>query len=241
MDNVISIEVNVKESGSLASCISANKKHLIQELKINGYYCAEVDDVFIKSMCNTINKDGKRSGGQLEALDFTGASVKTFKHPGLDTIGFSYNSFNGCITLKRIKLGRLTTIDARMFSGCISLESIIADYDPFTTKKGILYQRGCYKNGNYSNYGIGNWKLIKYPSAHQDPSDIDFSLINEIADYAFEDFRGTELYLSKVPPACTKYAFNNVDVTKIVIHVPKESRNSYWSHPVWGDFPMSDD
>lgn len=243
MDDIISISVNVKESASLASCISANKKHLIQELHINGYYCAEIDDLFIKSMCNTIDKDGKRSGGQLEILDFSGADVRCYKHPGLkDKKYFSYSSFNGCITLKQIKLGRLQEVNSHMFSGCISLESIISNYDPFAHKNGILYQKGCYTQDNkYLGYEYGKWKLVKYPSAHQNPKDIDFNLINEIADYAFEDFKGTDLYLPDIPPACSKYAFHNVDVTKISIHVPKDSRNSYWSHPVWGEFYMEEE
>ena len=243
MNEIISISVNVRESGSLASCISTNKKHLIQELHINGYYCAEIDDSFIKSMCNTIGKDGKRSGGQLEHLDFSGADVRCYKHPALnDKKYFSYSSFKGCITLKQIELGRLQSIDAQMFSGCISLETIIANYDPFTSKNGILYQKGEFPNkSEYKSYGYGKWKLVKYPSAHQNPKDIDFNLINEIADYAFEDFKDTDLYLPEIPPACSKYAFHNVNVTKITIHVPKESRNSYWSHPVWGDFYMADE
>lgn len=244
MDNRICIKVNVSDNLRLSECIASNKKHLIQELVITGNYYAYPDDAFIRSMCNTIGNDGKRSGGQLEVLDLSKAHLFLAKTNVNSSRLLSPNSFEGCITLKIIKLGEMDIIDAEMFRGCISLESIwyeqsnisiVGGYKHhFFSYGGILYDKRYSKDGN----PLDKWKLIKYPSAYQEPKDIRFDFVDEIADYAFEDFKDTDLYLPTVPPTCNKKAFNNVDVTKVTIHVPKGSFNSYWSHPVWGEFPI---
>lgn len=243
MNNKISITVNVTDNHRLSDCIAKNKKHLIQELVVLGNYFANSDDDFLKSMCNSIDKNGMRTGGQLEILDLSKAHL--FK--GKTNVDVSrqllWNSFEGCITLRIIKLGELDTIDAHMFSGCISLESIWYTPNYISTKDGyhhsFISDDGILYECKYSNGIItGKRKLIKYPSAYVDPRKIRFQFVDEIVDYAFEDFKGSDLYMSTVPPSCNKLAFQNVDVTKITLHVPNKSFNSYWSHPFWGNFQI---
>ena len=110
-------------------------------------------------------------------------------------------------------------------------------YRKYTSCNGILYEQGDYdSNADYHSYNSGQWILVKYPPAKAEVNEIEFEKINKIADYAFEDFVGTDLYLENVPPICSEQAFHTVDVSKINIHVPKDSYNSYWMHPVWGQF-----
>lgn len=244
MDNRICVKVNVSDNLRLSECIASNKKHLIQELVITGNYYASPDDVLIKSMCNTIDNNGRRSGGQLEVLDLSKAHLSNVNTNVNLCRQLSNDSFEGCITLRIIKLGELDIIDAKMFRGCISLESIWYNHKTisivggykhyYLSDGGILYEQKYDKEGIMLN----KRRLIKYPSAYHEPKDIRFIIVDEIADYAFEDFSDTDLYLSTVPPTCTKKAFYNVDITKVKIHVPKESFNSYWSHPVWGEFQI---
>jgi hypothetical protein len=244
MDNRICVTVNVPVGSQLKDYIANSKKHLIQELSIKGYYYAFTDDTFIKSICNTIDYNGKRTGGQLEVLDLSKAHLVLCINNENGIRELTSSSFEGCITLKIIKLGELDTINAHMFSGCVSLESIwyesnvISRFNGYKhsllSDGGILYER------RYTNDGaiVKMRKLIKYPSAHKETKEIKFHLVDEIADYAFENFRGTDLYLSTVPPSCNKNAFYEIDTTKITIHIPKGTFNSYWSHPVWGDFQI---
>jgi hypothetical protein len=238
----ISVFVNIEKNDCLSANIASNKRHLIQELSIIGSYCCEKDDETIRSMCNVVLDSGHRSGGQLETLDLSKAHIQGNKNAN----GYSMrrDSFNGCVTLKRILLSKLYNIDPRIFRGCTSLEYIKCNCETLSHINGVLYRRGKVVAipDKYLAFDYGKWSLVKYPAAKQDVEDIRFDRISRIEDFAFEDFRGTDLYInSSVPPSCTEDAFYNVDVSKITIHVPDGAFNSYWSHPVWGMFQIEKD
>ena len=235
MSNKISVSVNVDYPRHLSDYIAANKKHLINELIVIGEFNCSIDGPFIQSMCNALDSSGNRTGGQLELLNLS----------SVNTNGF-YTAFEDCITLRVIIFGMPLSIDANSFSGCTALECIVVlDYQcPYSTDKGVLYLSGYFdhdrKRKNF--YNNGEYTLVKFPAAKREVKDIRFDQINKIADSAFEDFKGTDLYINNsVPPACTKDAFYNVDRTKVKIHVPKDAFNSYWSHSVWGEFQIVGD
>ena len=151
------------------------------------------------------------------------------------------DSFSDCITLQKVIFSEIVSVSPSCFSGCISLESIeTAVKCPYQSNCGILYRVGEYDSSNRLR-SFDKYHLVKYPAAKKETKDIDFDSINTIEDYAFEDFTGTDLYLSVTPPSCSIKAFYNVDITKIKIHVPKESADSYWMHPVWGTFQIVPD
>ena len=241
MDNRIFITVNVNESGHLYQTIAKNKLHLIHELTIHGYFNCYADKSVIGSMCNTLDESGKRTGGQLDTIDLSKAKIASSW--GEPDYRLGYDTFKNCITLKKIILSKLYDINAKGFSGCVSLTSIeyMGCYH-FVSKKGVLYQIGRWETfqnqPKYKQFVNGTQILVKYPAAKQDVEDIDFTCINKIEDYAFEDFKGTDLYLPGIPPSCTELAFFNVDTSKITLHVNKDFFNSYWSHPVWGNFQI---
>lgn len=244
MERKISISVNVEENSRLASNVALNKKHLIDELTIIGYYSSELDGEFLRSMCNSFDADGHRTGGRLEKVDFSWAQLRYCARPKNNIESIMPNEFKDCITLKEIVLSELISIDSKAFSGCISLEKIDYKGDKcFQSIKGILYQIGTWKTlrCDYLAFSSDKKHLVKYPSAKQETKDIDFAHVAVIEDYAFEDFCGTDLYLPTTPPSLTALAFHNVDVTKIKIHVPQGAFNSYWSHPIWQDFQIVED
>lgn len=244
MDRKISISVNVEENSCLANTIASNKKHLIDELTVIGHYSSKLDGEFLRSMCNSLDADGHRTGGRLERLNLSQAQLRCCASPRCNTNQISSDEFKDCITLREIVLSELTSINAKAFSGCISLQSIgYKGFHCFQSLKGILYQVGKWEclPSDYRKFTFPQKHLVKYPSAKQDTKDIDFDNVTLIEDYAFEDFCGTDLYLPLVPPTLTSLAFNNVDVTKVRIHVPQGSFSSYWSHPVWQDFQIIED
>ena len=232
MSSKISVQVNVVYPNHLSDCIAENKKHLINELIITGHY-DDSDALFIRSMCNSFDSSGNRTGGQLESLSLYSVEKDCQRY-------FSIFGFKNCITLKSIVFGDATYISADCFSGCTSLESIDASGLCYESISGILYQVNT--TGVIKPF-INNMKvLLKYPSAKKEVRDIKFEKVFHIADYAFEDFKGTDLYVNNsTPPACAKIAFFNVDRTKVKIHVPKDAFNSYWSHSVWGEFQIVGD
>lgn len=244
MDRKISISVNVEENSCLANTIASNKKHLINELTIIGYYSSNLDGEFLRSMCNSLDVDGHRTGGRLEKIDLSQAQLRSSASQKCNTQEISSDEFKDCITLREVVLSELISINAEAFSGCISLLSI--DYKGshvFQSLKGVLYRVGKWEclPSDYRKFTSHQKYLVKYPSAKQDTRDIDFDNVTLIEDYAFEDFCGTDLYLPLVPPTLTSLAFYNVDVTKVRIHVPQGSFSSYWSHPVWQDFQIIED
>lgn len=231
----LAVKVTTLEGGKLAKSISESKKYLIQELSVYGYYSANEDNPFIKELCNAL-EDNKKEG-RLEALDLSNAMITSFKNCNAYTL--KNDDFVNCKTLKKIIFSRLDSLDAKSFSGCTSLESIeYKDNVCFQSIDGIIYQKGRFVvyYSDYRDFESGKWILIKYPAAKKEVKQIRFNLINQIADYAFEDSNITDLYMQAIPPVCTDKAFFNVDTTKITLHVPVGSYHSYWSHPIWGEF-----
>lgn len=231
----ISIVVKTNLNTSVRQFIAEDKRQVIQELKIIGPYRSKYDDSTIRSMCNTIGKNGQRTGGRLEILDLSDAFLmRNFYADNFLDFGFVGSmAFSNCITLREIKFGKsLVKVDGKDFSGCLSLERILVSDDNVSYKSidGILYQTSYSANWSTStrnDYPEGHWRLVKVPSNMQDASAIRFDLIDSIDNYAFEDTRLTELWMPAIPPACASSAFYNVDVSKITLHVPSESFDSY--------------
>lgn len=229
MSSKISITVNVVPPKHLSDCIDENKKHLINELKVLGTFDC-LDNHYIRSMCNTLDENGNRTGGILETINIAEAKIDSSQPTCLD--------FQGCITLRKIIIRNTNYIDPKWFSGCIALEEIETwGWGDFKYKNGVIFRE--------REEGVvirGGWRLVKYPPAKKEVSVDEFEWVSIIEDYAFENFRGTDLYVNnKVPPVCTKDAFYNVDRSKVKIHVPKNAFNSYWSHSVWGEFQIVGD
>ena len=227
------VSISVTAQGGLENCISASKKHLIQELRVLGRYCSSSNGPFIKSICNA--NDGEK--GCLDTLDLSHAEI--MYSVGINPHELRSDEFVNCKTLKKIVFSELNNLQSECFSGCTSLESIeYTGKRVFTSMDGILYQKGKWEvlNSKYKDFDRGKWGLVKYPSAKKESEAIRFDRVNSIADYAFEDFKLSDLYMPTVPPACTDRAFFNVDVSRITLHVPVGSYHSYWSHPVWGEF-----
>lgn len=116
------INVNVVEKyKSLADGISFDKKHLIKGIIVHGFYNCEKNDSFIKSICNTVDDNGLRTGGRLEFLDLSRAKI-------IERYDSFYqlkrDSFAGCCTLQRIILSELFSLDPSCFKGCVSLSTI---------------------------------------------------------------------------------------------------------------------
>ena len=232
----IRVTLNVKQGQAISRYILENRKHLIDELVVKDSYCAELNDEFIKSMCNAVDKNGNRSGGRLSLLDISSATAYYYK----DANSFSLrsDSFAGCLTLQKIFLGKLIDINPHCFSGCVSLEYIgYSDFNTYHSSYGILYKVGKYRvyPNDYVDFE-NKWILVKYPAAKKEVKEILSSQVYEIMDYAFEDFPGTDLYFGSIPPICTQNAFYKLDTSKIKLHIPKDSFNSYWCHPVWSTF-----
>lgn len=239
----IEVTVNTTNHTSIASSIAENKRHLIQILKIVGPYKSRYDNETVRSMCNCLNESGVRTGGQLEVLDLELADIMSEYSGGYITNHgdlWSSNSLHDCITLREIRFGKsLISLSGRDFSGCSSLSKIeVTNDNPvYRTINGILYQYAENRNRqNIMPFKQGEWLLIKVPASIQDSKTIKFDCINRIEDYAFEDTRILSLHMPPIPPSCGSYAFYKVDISKITLLVPKESFNSYWSHPVWGQF-----
>ncbi len=82
----------------------------------------------------------------------------------------------------------------------------------------------------------GEWILIKVPAAIQDPSLIMLEKVNRIDAGAFKDTSLKSLVMPSIPPTCDLGAFSEEDISKITLFVPEKSFNSYWCHPMWGQF-----
>jgi hypothetical protein len=243
-NKMISVTVNVTDSNSLNHVIAENKRQLINQLAIVGKFYVKSDAPILQSMCNVLTESGCRSGGQLEELDLSKAEIGYGKQE--NSYHLSTPAFKDCITLKRIILSCLHSCTADVFRGCTSLESIELSCTVSNTcywgKNGILYQVG---EWSYIDFKVHYFKdeeqiLTKYPSAKREIEEIDFARCNRIADYAFEDFQGHDLFMDNVPPACSQAAFYNVDISQITLHVPHGTHDSYWSHPVWGQFKIEE-
>lgn len=207
--------------------IALEKRFLIDELELTEYfsfYSRELDE--LRAMCNTL-KDGKRTGGRLKTLiiDYT---VR---------LSDSTDGFKDCITLETISLKLHdnigTYIQARHFSGCKSLKCIeLRESEKskrYYTMDGVLY---------FHKYGKS--RLVKYPANKGTeftlPKDVD-----EISDLAFEDCQLTTLTITNpIPATCTTDAFKGVNPVTLVIKVPKGCYESFWVHPVFGNFKIEE-
>jgi hypothetical protein len=239
----ISVTVNVTDSNGLNHAIAENKRQLINQLVIVGKFHVNLDAPILRTMCNVLTESGSRSGGQLEELDLSKAEIGYGRHENVYYL--SAPAFKDCITLKRIILSCLHSCSAKAFSGCTSLESIELPYTVtdscYRGISGVLYQIGEMSyTGSKIWFNTGEFILTKYPSAKREVKEIDFARCNRVADYAFEDFQGHDLFMDMVPPACTQEAFHNVDISQITLHVPHGTYNSYWSHPIWGQFKIEE-
>ena len=242
--NRIAVTIRTNRQTTIKSCIDENKRHLIQCLTVIGSYQSEYDNDTIRSMCNCMTEMGVRSGGQLEVLNLENAEIMGKFSGGYITNSgslWSSNSLYDCITLREIKFGKsLTHISGRNLSGCLSLEQInIADNPIYVSINGILYQYADNSNltsSTRTQFGNGEWVLIKVPASIQDSSLIKFEKISQIAPNAFENTRLRTLIMGLIPPVCDSNAFSKEDISKITIFVPEESFNSYWCHPLWGQF-----
>lgn len=240
----IAVTINTGHCATVASCIASNKRHLVQELEIIGPYQCRYDDETIRKMCNCINEEGVRSGGQLEVLDLSNAEIMDSCNGIYKTnVGsfWSSNSLKDAITLRKIIFGRsLESFFGRDVSGCISLERIeIVDNPLYKSINGVLYQYAKkWTTPALIHFNDGEWILIKVPAAIQDSSLIKFDKINRIESNAFEDTRLRSLTMPAVPPICDLSAFGSQDLFMIKLFVPKDSFNSYWSHPIWGQFDI---
>ena len=125
MNNPISIDVNLEQYGRLSDSIIDDKKHLVQSLTIRGYYSCRLNDNYIKSMCNTVDKNGNRTGGRLSFLDFSKAQIseRDGRRNRRCYDAFKTDSFKDCITLINIVLGELGDFYPSCLSGCISLKA----------------------------------------------------------------------------------------------------------------------
>lgn len=240
----ISEAIKTSPSGSISSCISEDKRHLIQELKVVGPYQSRYDNETIRSMSNSITQEGLRSGGQLEVLDLTEAEIMDYQH-GIYRCnsGFlwSSNSLKGCITLREVRFGKsLTSLSGRDFDDCISLIKIdVIDNPIYFSINGVLYQRADNSDWTVSirrPFKEGEWTLIKVPAAINDSKMIKFDKINRITSGAFKNTSLRTLEMPSLPPSCERDAFDEDDIPKITLLVPAESFNSYWCHPIWGQF-----
>ena len=238
----ISVTIKVDKPNYLRNCIAPNKKHLIQELIIDGTIHKDIDFEFIRSMCNSLDEDGKRTGGQLEVLDL--AKAKFWYSYGPYTALYD-DMLKGCITLKRVNIGEIESIYPHCFSGCTSLEQIVCDYNEYACYSDALFKvrQPLYKENKrvYDYFPNEEKILVKVPASIKSTKAFRHFNIEKICDYAFEDFRGSDIYMPAVPPLCSKKAFDDDAYTKVIIHVPKGSFNSYWSHAVWGDFQIVED
>lgn len=189
-------------------------------------------------------EDGSRSGGQLEILDLEASEIIShYSGSYICNSGslWSSNSLHDCVTLQEIVFGKsLSSVSGRDFSGCISLRRIdVKDNPRYKSIEGVLYQYAdnCdWTTSTRTPFGDGKWILIKVPATIQDSSLIKFDKINRIDDKAFEDTSLKSIIMPEVPPMCAHEAFAGVDPTTVTLLVPKESINSYWCHPVWGQF-----
>lgn len=241
MDHKISITINTDRNTTIRDCIAANKIHLIQELSVVGEFKSYEDNPTIRIMCNSLDKDGNRTGGQLEFLDLSDAKIF---HCYINNIPYDYGDlrwnygFKDCVTLKTIRFGSSDLkLKGDYFSGCTSLENIEVSghHSIYTTKDGVLYKKRPH-DPKQEYFVSGKLKIIKVPAKVNDSKIIDFESISHVEAFAFENTEIREFWLPKVPPICNKDAFHGVDVSKITIHVPAEAYSSYWSHPVWGEF-----
>lgn len=242
--NQIAVTIQTNRQTTIKSCIAENKRHLIQVLTVIGSYQSEYDNDTIRYMCNCLTENGVRSGGQLEVLNLENAEIMSRYSAGYRANSgslYSSNSLNDCITLREIKLGKsLTSISGRDLSGCISLEKIsVVDNPIYVSINGILYQyadNSDWTTSTRTQFGDGKWILIKVPASIQDSTLIKFEKVNQIAPNAFENTRLRTLIMGHIPPVCDSSAFSKEDISKITIFVPAESFNSYWCHPIWGQF-----
>lgn len=242
----IAISIKTSPQNTINSCIAENKRHLIQKLTVVGPYQSEYDNNTIRKMCNTINEDGTRSGGQLEVLDLVNAEIMT-RHLGYSRLNvgniWSSNSLKDCLTLREIIFGKtLTSISGRDLDGCVSLQKIeVIDNPIYKSINGVLYQYADNRNWTISTrtpFREGEWILIKVPATIQDSSLIMFDKINQIEAGAFKDTSLKSIVMPSIPPTCNCDAFSKEDILKITLFVTEESFNSYWCHPMWGQFNL---
>ncbi len=97
----IAIAIKTSPQNTISSCIAENKRHLIHHLTIVGPYQSEYDNNTIRKMCNSINDDGIRSGGQLEILDLVNAEIMANYKCNVGSF-WSSNSLHDCLTLREI-------------------------------------------------------------------------------------------------------------------------------------------
>jgi hypothetical protein len=222
MDNLLKVTVNSIQE------IDEDKRIMIGELTIVGRFTPYRDLPILKSMCNTI-VDGQRTGGNLYFVDLSKCEL----YDG----NWNYDDWGliDCISLRRIifpKTARFNNTYGKLFSGCISLESIEIEWDSNNRAfdiEGVLFVR---------NTG-GIKRLLKFPAnkgnEYTIPSDT-----NVIADYAFEDSHLSRLFMPAIPIPCTEKAFEGVNVAAMTLVVPKGCHDSYYTHSVYGKFRIEE-
>lgn len=232
MDNLIKVKVN-----SILD-IDPQKRFLIEDLTIKGTFYSRDELPILRSMCNSLDENGKRTGGNLSYIDLSQCRIKQDENGNSNVWNGDGKGLKNCISLKKIIFPSTASFSrvsgGECFTGCKSLESIIISgyVEPRTNPH--LYD----KDGVLFTLEDGKSYLLKYPA--NKGTEYQIPNVTYIADYAFEDSHLTRLYMPAIPPSCNEKAFNGVNRATMTLVVPKGSYDSYWLHTVYGKFRIEE-
>lgn len=231
------METPIKVTVNTIHDIAPEKRFMIDELTIVGKFQVKTDIPILRSMCNTI-VDGKRTGGKLSVVNLSQCDI-AYSFGSYTINPYSFGCMSNCIALKRLTLpSQIRLCLGSYFPDCKSLESIsIVGYlsptewqlnGKFYDKDGVLF----HTKGN-------EHVLVKFPanksSEYVMPNDT-----TGLENSAFEDCHLTRLTMPQVPPTCDKDAFKGVNILDLTLVIPKGSHDSYWMHPVFGNFKLEE-
>jgi len=163
-------------------------------------------------------------------------------------VSIGYYAFSGCNNLKEITIPKSVLSVGRF--GNNSLETIYVDADNpnYSSTDGILYNKLqdtliCCPEKKRGAIIIPNTvKTIEenafYHCIYLTTVTIPNS-VTSIKNYAFADFKFTDVYVSwTIPPNIDFNVFNSWYLQNVKLHIPKSALSIYQNAPVWQNFQL---
>lgn len=194
------------------------------------YHRYEDDETYYPYNVIGITIESNAEGNQLiysaEKLKLLASYLKSQNSIVVDDVTHTINDYalSDLQYVTHVTLGKNTeSIGEAFMYSCPKFSSISVSEknEYFCVKGGVLYT----KNGE---------TLVRYPAALVSDCELDKN-VNTIRHFAFEGSKITNLkVLASTPPSLPFDAFENVDLSKLVVYVKESYLDAYKEHSVWG-------